>query len=477
MSMMRSCFLANILKKNGILSTLVFVPRRYRYKKKWSVNLREVPNCQQALNNFDAFYKPYFGEKWLSIRVSLLSLPKYTAVINKYGDTQKIASQLDDLDLSNFVDYARSIQNTETPEKMHMLSDNNNMVHQSLDVNNSLESNSPDVMRGINCDSSEQLSHVNTSNLLDAKSDNLYEDNLNVFVPTDQVYSERDQLLRDEISINSFQPRDAGFEIVPVESINISSDINAFVFSRGDVSLFPQPKPHDKVLGYYLMDAASVMPVIALDIHPTDQVLDLCAAPGGKSYIILQSLNLYSGGTLRCNDSSQSRLERLRSVLYSHFHADIASKVSITKMDGTEPCSPKYNKVLVDAPCNADRHAVTENDNSLFKMSRARERLGLMDTQKELLISGIKACVPGGTIVYSTCTLSPAQNDGVIQAALEELMFTTQIQVVVNDLSSITDLFGHVFTFHKQTRYGQLIVPSISNNFGPSYFAKLTRIK
>ncbi|KAF5883632.1 ATP-dependent DNA helicase PIF1, partial [Clarias magur] len=74
------------------------------------------------------------------------------------------------------------------------------------------------------------------------------------------------------------------------EAPSIRSDIQCFVFPRGDISRFKPARPDGAgLLSYYLLDAASVLPVLALDVQPDHAVLDLCAGPGGKTLAILQT--------------------------------------------------------------------------------------------------------------------------------------------------------------------------------------------
>lgn len=172
-------------------------------------------------------------------------MPKYCAVINKYGDAEKTASQLEDLDISNFVERARSLQNKERMKKQLKTQESSDSVSAS-------EVNISDKLGTENCDAKDSvnvLSPLNSSE--DPSDENLHKDDLNVFVPTEQVYSERDQLLREEISINSFQPRESEVEILPSEPMDISRSINAFVFPKGDVSLFPQPRAYNRIIGKY----------------------------------------------------------------------------------------------------------------------------------------------------------------------------------------------------------------------------------
>ena len=78
------------------------------------------------------------------------------------------------------------------------------------------------------------------------------------------------------------------------------------------VAPFPQPERTNDVnlMNYYLMDAASVLVAEALDVQPSDKVLDLCSAPGGKSLALMQRLDL-GQGTIHCNEFAEHRRRRL----------------------------------------------------------------------------------------------------------------------------------------------------------------------
>lgn len=75
------------------------------------------------------------------------------------------------------------------------------------------------------------------------------------------------------------------------EKIKIPQSLKIYAFDNGDIRQFPSPQPDfNNLLNYYCIDGASVLPVIALDIKKDDTVLDLCASPGGKTLVMLQSL-------------------------------------------------------------------------------------------------------------------------------------------------------------------------------------------
>ena len=92
----------------------------------------------------------------------------------------------------------------------------------------------------------------------------------------------------------------------------------------------------------------------------------------------------------------------------------------------------------------------------------------------------MKCVKPGGSVVYSTCTLSPIQNDGVVYDALKQSWAENRIEFVVEDLSVAMDPFRSLMKISDKSTghqpiYGQLVLPSVENNFGPMYFSKLTR--
>ncbi|XP_063041771.1 5-methylcytosine rRNA methyltransferase NSUN4 [Engraulis encrasicolus] len=262
--------------------------------------------------------------------------------------------------------------------------------------------------------------------------------------------------------------------------VSITPNVRCFVFPKGDTSRFKAARQdRHGLLGYYLMDAASLLPVLALDVQKGESVLDLCAAPGGKTLALLQA---QATRFLWVNDWSESRMSRLQRTLLSFLPDDLCSedKLRITCFDGRkwQELGPEntFDKVLVDVPCTTDRHSLMEENNNIFSRSRTKERQNLPLCQTQLLLSGLQAVRRGGEVMYATCTLSQLQNQCVVEQAMrlaeEELGICTEVV----DLQPFTALFKDTFHFAPDMNLGVMVLPHLTANFGPMYFCKLRRL-
>jgi len=302
---------------------------------------------------------------------------------------------------------------------------------------------------------------------------------LSNFVPATKLKGMEDFLVEEDQL--KYYEESAEFQVVQEEDdvICFPTLLRAFMFPRGDVSRFPPPKRSSYgTSNYYLMDAASLLPVLALDLQPSDSFLDLCAAPGGKTLVALQT---FYPERIVSNDATRSRTQRLKNVLGQFLGQSHSWKerLTVSQCDGREWCQyESFDRVLVDVPCSIDRHSVTEEDNNLFKPTRMKERIKLPELQTELLCAGVRACKAGGTVVYSTCSLSPIQNDGVVYMALKQLKEVHDIDVVVRNMKRTAQHFDFMTRWapDRLMRYGHQVIPSLSNNYGPMYIAKLERI-
>jgi 16S rRNA C967 or C1407 C5-methylase (RsmB/RsmF family) len=218
----------------------------------------------------------------------------------------------------------------------------------------------------------------------------------------------------------------------------------------------------------YVMDQASVVAAAALQVAPGDEVLDLCAAPGGKTLILAEALK--GSGRITANELSRDRRMRLLKVIEDHVPAPFQDLILVTGYDGNQFGLKKastYDRVLLDAPCSSERHLLHE-DSSMkdWKESRTRQ---LAMRQYSLLCSGLLALKPGGVMVYSTCSISPQENDGVI-----ERLFKKKRDEVELDSPTEDWLLAQGVGFEKTT-WGYQIFPDRSGGAGPIYFSRVRK--
>ncbi|XP_026170114.1 5-cytosine rRNA methyltransferase NSUN4 [Mastacembelus armatus] len=283
--------------------------------------------------------------------------------------------------------------------------------------------------------------------------------------------------LQEESSCVAVRESDVGAK--QQSPLPLSLNIKCVVFPRGDITRFKPARPDmHGLLGYYLMDAASVLPCLALDVQEGHSVLDLCAAPGGKTLALLQTQAIRF---LCVNDASVSRTSRLRKVLHSYVPKQFLTdgNLRITSFDGTkwgEIERNSFDRVLIDVPCTTDRHSLMEDDNNIFSKSRIGERRRLPQLQLELLLAGIEAACPGGEIMYSTCTLSQIQNQSVVEQAICLSRENHGIRLEVVDLRPLTHMFKKTFHFAPSLHLGEMVIPHLAANFGPIYMCKLKRL-
>lgn len=166
----------------------------------------------------------------------------------------------------------------------------------------------------------------------------------------------------------------------------------------------------------YIQDPATRHAVELLDPQPGERVLDACAAPGGKAFLIAAALG--TADTLVCTDSNAKRLPRLRDNL-ERLHA---GQAAISVHDWTQPAPAEwhasFDAILLDVPCS--------NTGVIRRRVDVRWRLQAPDiakialTQRKILDHALPCLKPGGRLVYSTCSLEAEENLGQVEAFLAD---------------------------------------------------------
>jgi len=177
----------------------------------------------------------------------------------------------------------------------------------------------------------------------------------------------------------------------------------------------PGKHPHHHAGLYYIQEPSAMAPAELLDVRPGHRVLDLCAAPGGKSTQIAAKLKGH--GLLVANDNARERTKALARNLEL---AGVRNAVVLN--EEPERLVPVFrgffDRVLVDAPCSGE--GMFRKDESMMAEWLRHPLARWTAAQRELLRLAAEMLRPGGLLVYSTCTFSPEENEERVAELLAE---------------------------------------------------------
>lgn len=195
-------------------------------------------------------------------------------------------------------------------------------------------------------------------------------------------------------------------------------------WSKVGLQVFESPVPlgatPEYLAGHYILQAASsFLPVMALAPQPHERILDMAAAPGGKTTYI--SALMRNTGIVIANDASKVRAKGL----IGNIHRLGVKNTIVSNLDAHE-AFPKimggFDRVLLDAPCTGT--GVISKDPKVKTSKTERDFLAIPHKQKQLLLAAIDSTnhhsKTGGYIVYSTCSVTVEENEQVIQYALNK---------------------------------------------------------
>jgi len=240
---------------------------------------------------------------------------------------------------------------------------------------------------------------------------------------SDEFYKYMAKPLRPSIRVNTLKARvedvvESLSERFELEPINWCEE--GFFINTEDVG-----STIEHQLGLiFSQEASSMIPAVVLDPKPNMLVLDMAAAPGGKTTQIAQYMK--NEGCIIANDVKVDRLN----ILISNLQRCGVLIARVTMKDGRffRRFKDKFDRVLLDAPCS--NVGMIRKNFKYLKMWRLKDVISLSRLQKELIMAGYQALKPGGILVYATCTLDPLENEEVIN----HLIMNTDAEIINIDL-------------------------------------------
>ena len=175
----------------------------------------------------------------------------------------------------------------------------------------------------------------------------------------------------------------------------------------------PSKHPYYYAGLYYIQEPSAMTPASVLPVNPGERVLDICAAPGGKSTELAAKLN--KTGILVSNDISASRAKALLKNL-EVFGVSNSLIISEAPYRLAERFPEYFDKILIDAPCSGE--GMFRKSSSMVTAWENNGNKLFADLQRDILKEAVRMLRPGGSILYSTCTFAPLENEKSIEYLL-----------------------------------------------------------
>lgn len=313
---------------------------------------KKKPSIERALDHFDDFYKSVYGPRWPGIRVSLLTENKFAAIVNNFGDAEETRQSMELAGAVNirkvFEIYydenavdgpAKSDTSTDPAIRQTSIDEAMNKFvqeKQKTEFRAIYQEHADEEHEKMALEKSRDPSRViDVQDVVDYKKslekslteDSEYDVNrmiaaevgvmgLQEFIPATRLKGMEDFVPESDHYQYYNTKVDFPLKVEPETEFEFPKTLDIYAYPKGDISRFSRPKSGStKVLSHFLLDGASFLPALMLNVQLNDVVLDACAAPGGKSLIMLQTL---LPKLLVCNDSSLSRMNRIYKFLFQY---------------------------------------------------------------------------------------------------------------------------------------------------------------
>jgi tRNA (cytosine49-C5)-methyltransferase len=224
---------------------------------------------------------------------------------------------------------------------------------------------------------------------------------------------------------------------------------------------------------FYIQSLSSLIIPLVLDPQSGEKVLDLCSAPGSKTTQIAHLMSCQ--GELIANELDSDRIKRLSQVLKLQNCDQFVKLIHGPGQKLPDKYLNYFDRVLADVPCSAESRFELETPRTINHWKKHRIRSFYAKYQKQLIAAAFRYLKPGGTMVYSTCTMSPEENEAIVNYLLRKES-RAQISKMslphIDQLPSITSWHG--VTYHPDISKTYRIMPTeLLQSF---FIAKITKV-
>lgn len=320
----------------------------------------------RALEHFDDFYKSVFGPKWPRIRAALLTEHKFAAIVNNFGDVEDTKTSIEyngavnmrnvfevfkndddttpqDFDSPKWAIEERLSAHLQWTQKDEIRSIYNKGAEEELEKL-ALE-NATEPSRTIVKDVVDYKKSLQQSMAEDAEYDfdrmisaEMGVIGLHEFIPATKLKGMEEFVLESD-HYRYYNPNvEIPVKFEPEESFRFPKSLDVYIYAKHDISRFSRPKiTSTGALSHLLVDGASVLPPLLLNLDANDKVLDVCAATGARSLVILQTL---LPELLVCNEQDYNKHKQIGELFKQHLPDYTSkwkdSKVVIKRLDPLE---------------------------------------------------------------------------------------------------------------------------------------------
>lgn len=306
----------------------------------------KATSIDRALEHFDDFYKSVFGNRWGGIRASLLTEHKYAVLVNNFGDAEQTKEHIE---LNGAVNMRKVFEVYYDPNAIDdEVSEPKDASSIDRKLNKFVQDKQQNEMQAIYRNHVEEEKErlalekredpsrvIDSEDVVDykkslqksLKEDSEYDFNrmisaevggmgLQEFIPATKLKGMEDYVVESKHYQYYNTTVDFPLKFEPETDFVFPKTLDIYLYPKGDISRYSRPEPGSTgALSHFLLDGASILPSLMLNVQKDDIVLDACAAPGGKSLILLQSL---LPKLVVCNDLSYSRMKGIYSFFFQY---------------------------------------------------------------------------------------------------------------------------------------------------------------